>query len=161
MPYQGKIRLNRSCFGIKIYNIPTFTIGTYLVPINLIYFKLYFILLLVKNNARKSKEVPMVNNRLRMIFTPEEINRLTIKEIGNSQLRIVANVHGMKCSQAKRFINNIINTVRIIFQLIIIHGYNHGTAIKDMLAQNFSNTHVAEKHVDSYNQGVTHLLIAA
>lgn len=103
----------------------------------------------------------MVNYRLRMIFTPEEINRLTIKEIGNSQLRIVANVHGMKCSQAKRFINNIINTVRIIFQLIIIHGYNHGTAIKDMLAQNFSNTHVAEKHADSYNQGVTHLLIAA
>lgn len=103
----------------------------------------------------------MVNNRLQMIFTSEELSRLTISEVDESKIRIIADVHGMKCSQAKRFINNIINTVRIAFQLIIIHGYNHGTAIKDMLAQNFSNTHITEKHPDPYNQGVTHMLIAA
>ncbi len=103
----------------------------------------------------------MVNNRLRMVFTDEEINRLTISEVDERRIRIVADVHGMKCSQARRFINNIINTVRVAFQLIVIHGYNHGTAIKDMLAQNFSNTHITEKHADPYNQGVTHMLIAA
>lgn len=103
----------------------------------------------------------MVNNRLRMVFTDEEINRLTISEVDERRIRIVADVHGMKCNQARRFINNIINTVRVAFQLIVIHGYNHGTAIKDMLAQNFSNTHITEKHADPYNQGVTHMLIAA
>lgn len=103
----------------------------------------------------------MVNNRLRMVFTDEEINRLTISEVDERRIRIVADVHGMKCSQARRFINNIINTVRVAFQLIVIHGYNHGTAIKDMLAQNFSNTHITEKHADPYNQGVTHMLITA
>lgn len=103
----------------------------------------------------------MVNNRLRMVFTDEEINRLTISEVDKRRIRIVADVHGMKCSQARRFINNIINTVRVAFQLIVIHGYNHGTAIKDMLAQNFSNTHITEKHADPYNQGVTHMLITA
>lgn len=103
----------------------------------------------------------MAGIRLKMILTIEEINRLNISESINRQLRIVADVHGMKCSQARRFINNIINTVRVAFQLIIIHGYNHGTAIKDMLAHNFSNTHITEKHVEPYNQGVTHMLIAA
>lgn len=103
----------------------------------------------------------MINNRLRMVFTQEEINRLTISEIDERKIRITADVHGMKCYQAKRFINNIINTVRVAFQLIIIHGYNHGTAIKDMLAENFSNTHITEQHLDPYNQGVTHMLIAA
>ena len=103
----------------------------------------------------------MVNSRLRIVFTSEEINRLTIEEFDEGQIRITADVHGMKCSQARRFVNNIINIVGTPFQLTIIHGYNHGTAIKDMLAQNFSNTHIAEKHVDPYNRGVTHILIAA
>ena len=103
----------------------------------------------------------MLHNRLRMVFTNEEISRLTISEINECRIRIVADVHGMKCSQARRFINNIINTVRVAFQLIIIHGCNHGTAIKDMLAENFSNTHITEQHPDPYNQGVTHMLIAA
>jgi len=103
----------------------------------------------------------MVNNRLKAVFTSEEINRLTISKIDETKIQIIADVHGMKCKQARRFINNIINTVRVAFQLIVIHGYNHGTAIKDMLAQNFNNTHIAEKHLDPYNKGVTHMLIAA
>lgn len=74
---------------------------------------------------------------------------------------MIVDVHGMKCPQAKRFINNIINVVRIVFRLIIIHGYNHGTAIKEMLAQNFSNNHIYEQFPDPRNQGVTHMLIAA
>ena len=103
----------------------------------------------------------MVNSRLKMIFTQEEINRLKITEIDENKIRIIADVHGMKCSQARRFINNIINAVRVAFQLIVIHGYNHGTAIKDMLAENFSNSHIVEQHADFQNQGVTHMYIAA
>ncbi len=103
----------------------------------------------------------MISRKLQMIFTNNEINRLSIKEIPGTMTQITADVHGMKCSQARRFINNIINTVRVAFQLIIIHGYNHGTAIKDMLAQNFINTHITKQHSDPYNQGVTHMFIIA
>ena len=98
----------------------------------------------------------MVSTKLQMIFTKDEISRLSIKE----KPQIIVDVHGMKCSQARRFINNIINTIRESFKLIIIHGYNHGTAIKDMLADNFCNSHIAEQYIDPYNQGVTHMLIA-
>ncbi len=95
-----------------------------------------------------------------MIFTEEELSRISIQEPPDCVPHIIADVHGMKCHQAKRFINNIINVIKSAFRLDIIHGYNHGTAIKDMLAENLINNHISEKHQDSANQGVTHLVIA-
>lgn len=103
----------------------------------------------------------MVISRLRMVLTNDELNRITVKEKATGKIRITADVHGMKCYEARRFINNIINIVRTAFQLVIIHGYNHGTAIKEMLAHNFSNDHICEQFPDPRNQGVTHMLIAA
>lgn len=103
----------------------------------------------------------MIRTRLKMVLTQSEMNRIKISESRSGKIRITADVHGMKCYEARRFINNIINIVRIAFQLVIIHGYNHGTAIKEMLAQNFSNDHIYEQFPDPCNQGVTHMLIAA
>ena len=95
--------------------------------------------------------------RLKMILTTEELNRLNVREPPGSEPRIIADVHGMKCSEARRFINNIVHST---FQLIVIHGYNHGTAIKDMLATSFSNNHIADQYPDPFNRGVTHMKIA-
>ena len=103
----------------------------------------------------------MIRTRLKMVLTQSEMNRIKISESRSGKIRITADVHGMKCYEARRFINNIINIVRIAFQLVIIHGYNHGTAIKEMLAQNFSNDHIYEQFPDPRNQVVTHMLIAA
>ena len=101
----------------------------------------------------------MIKERLQIVFSKEEISRITL--ISNAdELRIVADVHGMKCYQARRFINNIINLIRTSFKLIIIHGYNHGTAIKDMLSDNFTNAHVFLKCTDPCNQGITCMQIA-
>lgn len=98
--------------------------------------------------------------RLGMIFSQDDINRITVKDEAERKLQVTVDVHGMKCSQAKRFINNIINTIREAFKLVIIHGYNHGTAIKDMLADNFSNSHIVEQYPDPYNKGVTYMVLA-
>ena len=103
----------------------------------------------------------MIRTRLKMVLTQSEMNRIKISESRSGKIRITADVHGMKCYEARRFINNIINIVRTAFQLVIIHGYNHGTAIKEMLAQNFTNSHIYEQFPDPCNQGVTHMLIAA
>ncbi len=81
----------------------------------------------------------MVISRLKLILTKDELDRISVQEKKNGKISITADVHGMKCNEAKRF---IINIVRIAFQIVIIHGYNHGTAIKEMLAQNFSNDHI-------------------
>lgn len=101
----------------------------------------------------------MITKKLELIFTEAELNRLSIKEYTRNKMRVYADVHGMKCYQARRFINNIINAIRITFELIIIHGFNHGTAIKDMFANNYSNLHIAQKYASQYNKGITHMYI--
>ncbi|TGX98806.1 hypothetical protein E5357_07530 [Hominisplanchenecus murintestinalis] len=98
--------------------------------------------------------------RLGMLFSQDDIARIVVKEKGEKKLQVTVDVQGMKCKQAKRFINNIINTIREAFEMVIIHGYNHGTAIKDMLAGNFTNTHIVEQYQDPYNKGVTHMVLA-
>lgn len=103
----------------------------------------------------------MVILRLRIVLTNDELDRITVKENASGKLRITADVHGMKCYEARRFINNLIIIMRTAFLLVIIHGYNHGTAIKEMLAHNFSNKHIYEQFPDPRNQGLTHILIAA
>lgn len=102
-----------------------------------------------------------VGERLEEIFTDEEMSRITISDSIGGCLLITADVHGMKCRQARRFINNIINVIRMVFHLMIIHGYNHGRAIKDMLAGDFHNIHISEQHPDPYNQGVTYMSLYA
>lgn len=101
----------------------------------------------------------MVNSRLMQILTLDEIRRITITEKTGEQVRIVVDVHGMKCYQARRLINNIINAARSVFHLLVIHGYHRGTAIKDMLARDFSNIHIVERYVDFYNEGLTHMIV--
>lgn len=103
----------------------------------------------------------MVYTRLRLILSTEELARLTINKTVDNCIQIVVDVHGMRCYEARRFINNIINAVRCKVRLEVIHGYNHGTAIKDMLTSDFANSHIEEQYLDRNNQGMTHMLIAA
>lgn len=102
----------------------------------------------------------MIDYRLKRIFTTNELGRIMINEDTGS-LFITVDVHGLTCREARRFINNIINVIPCPFQLEVIHGYNHGTAIKEMLATNFRNMRITERHPDSYNYGVTYMTLAA
>ena len=101
----------------------------------------------------------MIRYKFKYIFSDDELNRLIIQEQPKKGIRIRADVHGMKCIQARRFINNIINIARCSFQLTIIHGFNHGKAIKDMLANDFCNHYVTAHFSDSRNQGITYMFI--
>ena len=57
--------------------------------------------------------------KLSFILSKNDMDRISL--ISKDEMRIIVDVHGMKCLQAKKFINNIINVVRIVFRLIIIH----------------------------------------
>lgn len=103
----------------------------------------------------------MICLRLELMLPADEYCRLTVSETDEKSIKISADVHGMKCFEARRFINNTIAIVHTDFQLTVIHGYRHGTAIRDMLADNFENSHVREQYQDHFNQGLTHMIIAA
>ena len=94
-----------------------------------------------------------------LIFTKDEMERISVGT-AHGECRITADVHGMTCAIARRFINNIINLVHTAFHLLIIHGYHGGDAIKHMLLDSFENSHISKRYSDVYNQGRTHLVIA-
>lgn len=98
--------------------------------------------------------------RLTTILSKSDMKRITIKT-KKGMIKIYADVHGMKVWEAKRFINNILNLMKEAIELIIIHGYKHGSAIKEMLENEFNNGHVKSITPDRDNQGVTHILAAA
>ena len=100
-----------------------------------------------------------IKKRLATVLPNDELHRLKIENIEDRSVCITANVHKLKCHQARRLINNVICLLQIPFKLTIIHGYNHGTAIKDMLSTNYTNKHITKKYVDNNNPGITHMLI--
>lgn len=96
---------------------------------------------------------------VRRLYPAEDFRRLTYVHSSGEDV-VSVDVHGMKCWQAKRFINNIINLANRPFRLTVIHGYNHGTAILDMVRNHLENKHIIERTDDPNNQGITYLAIA-
>ena len=94
-----------------------------------------------------------------MIFTTDELSKIEIEDNAN-QLIIVVDVHGMKCREVKRFLNNIINLTSGKYLMTVIHGYIHGNAIEDMIATQIINQKIINRYQDTWHYGVTYLQVA-
>ena len=46
-----------------------------------------------------------------------------------------------------------------IREIVVIHGYRRGTALRDMVRKDFSDTRIARKYI-SLNPGITSLILA-
>lgn len=101
-----------------------------------------------------------ISEKIQLIFRSEEVERIRISERESGVISLVVDVHGMKCCQAKRFINNLINLARCECLLTVIHGYNHGDAILNMIRSDLENRHITDKYPDQYNKGITYLSVA-
>lgn len=100
--------------------------------------------------------------RMGMIFTNEEMQRIQVKSM-DGEPEIIVDLHRLCRSQARRFVKNIIALIRGAFFLELIHGFNHGTALRDMFRNEtaaLSDRVVSAKPVD-FNDGATMLCIAA
>lgn len=91
-----------------------------------------------------------MSKEMMMIFTKEEIERIKENPDG-----ICLDLHRLSVKQSKRLVNNVISMNRDNFSLTLIHGYVHGTAIKEMLVGNFDNPRVIGKHGVKNNYGRT------
>ena len=94
--------------------------------------------------------------QLGMLLTKEELNRIKIK--GN---QITVDLHHLKVKEAKRLLNNIVAINRSSFTMECIHGYNHGTALKEMIQGDFNNKRILSKKSLQHNLGLTELTVAA
>lgn len=100
----------------------------------------------------------VMHGRFAIIFTESMIDRIRLLTSLEGEVeKIIVDVHGLTCKGAERFINNIVNVTRGCCTVEVIHGYQHGTRIKEMLRQKFKNPSIKEIVGDKWNLGVTYL----
>lgn len=100
-------------------------------------------------------------NRLRFVVCEDNKWRLTAKQQQYAAPEITCDVHGLSVFEARRMIRNLINITRGPIRLIVIHGFTHGTAIKDMLAQECIANWIVSRFCPKSNPGETIMRIAA
>lgn len=100
-----------------------------------------------------------VENTLNMILTKDEKKRIKVTE-KNKKVQVSVDMHGMTASDAKRFLNNLVVMIRGEFELKIIHGYTHGTVIKEIIWNEYQNSKIKKRIADVTNLGVTYLSVA-
>lgn len=81
--------------------------------------------------------------------------RIQTVENHDGGVQVIVDMHGLTVAQARRLLNNIIAMIRRPFQLEIIHGYHHGTAIRDMIYTDFHNPKMVSCHINMCNPGIS------
>lgn len=74
-------------------------------------------------------------------------------------LSIEADIHGMKCEEAKKQLALLLTRApRDVTEVIVIHGCHGGTALLNMVRRELSHPRIAAKHL-SMNNGQTTLVL--
>ena len=98
----------------------------------------------------------MIYTRLNIVLKKEDMDRIKI-----SNEDIVVDLHSLGTKDAMILVNNIINLTRQECNIKVIHGYNHGTDMKDMINSRFKNPRIKERKGVKQNLGVTILSCTA
>ena len=106
-----------------------------------------------------SKEQMLGN--LKCVMTGEELSRIELCETEDGNACVSLDLHNLSCKKAERLTRNVINVNRRPFVLNAIHGFNHGTAIKEMILSTDFGNRVVERKSPAWNPGQTYLTIAA
>ena len=99
-------------------------------------------------------------NRMEFIYTNDEMSRFTFSSPSETTLFIQVDLHNLSCFEARRLLNNLMLLVQDQFELLIIHGYRHGQALKDMLWFDYENQRLAGRYDIDYNPGETLFKVA-
>lgn len=99
-------------------------------------------------------------DRMSFILAGENLKRVIVKKNAEGKPQITVDLHGMDCRTAKRVIKSIIAMYRFSFDLVLIHGFNHGTALKTLINTDIVNDRIMSKKSPSYNPGLTVMAIA-
>ncbi len=102
-----------------------------------------------------------MSERIKMIFSKEDVERIREYILENKEHVIEVDVHGLKARDAKTFLHNLITIDREGYDICVVHGYNHGTAIKEIIYNKFLSDRLVGRITFAHNPGMTILKIAA
>ena len=73
---------------------------------------------------------------------------------------IEVDVHGMNAYQAKTAIDSKLKKAKGVYRIRVIHGYNNGTVLRDMIRREYGGNHKTVKRKElGINQGQTDLVL--
>lgn len=93
----------------------------------------------------------------KIVFGNEDLQR--IKVISDNKVSV--DLHGLGTKDSLVLMNNIINLNRNQCSIEVIHGFHHGTALKDMINGRFYNRRVIIMKPVPNNPGATVLECAS
>lgn len=94
--------------------------------------------------------------RFQMILPKMQFER--IKE--DNEEGFIVDVHELHKGETKRMINNMINVTTQPCRITVIHGYNSGTVLLEMIRKELNNPKIKHITTVAYNPGETFLEIA-
>ena len=97
-----------------------------------------------------------MEKKLMMVMTKDEMGRIKF----NGRL-ITVDLHGLTSRMAERLIKNIMALDREGYDICAIHGYSHGTAIKEMISGRLQGSRLKGKDPVKRNPGRTILRMQA
>lgn len=100
-------------------------------------------------------------NRLQIILSKEELRRITFSDLLSDTIYVCIDLHGLTHRQAKRLVKNLICISSEKLIINVIHGYNHGTVLKEMILNTTFSGKVINRYCPTWNPGQTFLTIAA
>ncbi len=98
--------------------------------------------------------------RMMFVLSRDDTYRIKVSKDGETPV-VTVDLHGLNRYQAEKMLKNLLNVSRQDFKLNVIHGYNHGTVLKEMICNRFENSHIAFKRTDDRNMGLTHIMAKA
>ncbi len=87
-----------------------------------------------------------MSERIMFLFSRDEIKRIRDELQEDGSHLITVDMHGLKVKEAKRFLKNLIAINKEGYEMCVIHGFNHGTAIKEMV----NKDSLSERTLDSF-----------
>lgn len=94
--------------------------------------------------------------RIHFVVYGENEKRLQVSQ--QDTLAITLDLHQLSKKDASRLICNVINIVDQPCKIDLIHGYHHGTVIKDYIQNDLHNRKIVQKKTFQKNPGHTMLL---
>jgi len=102
-------------------------------------------------------------SNLKLLYGSEMTGRIKWEDENTGKVTVTADLHMMTKHEARQFIKNVIALLYMLpeFSLDLIHGYNGGTSLKEMIYCEELSPRIKEIHSPCWNPGESILEIAS
>lgn len=89
----------------------------------------------------------------------KDTRRVKVSKGDYGDIIVTVDLHGMQKEAARQLIKRIIELNSFGFSLEVIHGFNHGTVLRNMVNKEIKSIRIVDRYSDPWNPGSTYLTI--